>query len=93
MRDIKHTATGDIDFSISDIQTSESTAQHQTDILIATKGSYKEFPTVGVGIINHIADNNTESLLRTTRKQFAADGMRVKSISLTDTINVDAEYE
>lgn len=93
MIDIKHTDDGDIDFSSGDIQYAESTKQHQSDILTAFKGTYKEFPTVGVGTINYIASNNKEGFLRNVRKQFAADGMKVKSIGMTDTINVDATYE
>lgn len=93
MIDVKHRDNGDIDLSSGDLQMTESTAQHQTDILTAVKGSYKEFPTVGVGMVDYIAENNKEGLLRAVRKQFSADGMRVKSISMTDTINVDAEYE
>lgn len=93
MIDIKHTPDGDIDFSTGDIQCHESTAQHQTDILMVFKGSFKEFPAVGVGMFDHLANNDVNGFLRTVRKQFVADGMSVKSIAMTDTINIDATYD
>lgn len=93
MIDIKHTDIGDIDLSSGDIQLEESTQRHQTDIIIATKGSYKEFPTVGVGLIDYVSDSENSDFLRNIRKQLTADGMKVKSISMSDTINIDAEYE
>lgn len=93
MIDIKHTDTGDIDLSIGDIQMTESTSQHQTDILMCFKGSFKEFPTVGVGMLDYVADNDKNGFLRTVRKEFIADGMKVKSLDMTDTINIDASYE
>ena len=54
MIDIQHTEDGDIDIMSGDILYSESTSQHQKDILLADKGHYKESPETGVGAVNYI---------------------------------------
>lgn len=93
MKDYKHSDDGDLDFSSGDLVQVESTAQHQSDIITSFKGSLKAFPTVGVGAVDYIADNNQEGLLRSIRKQFVTDGQKVKSIEMIDGfINVDAGY-
>ena len=49
---------------------------------------------MGVGILNFLQDTDPENLLRTTRKQFAKDSMKVQKIAITQgKINVDARYE
>lgn len=94
MKDIKFTATGDIDLSSGDIQYTESTMQHQHDILIAAKGDYKEYPTIGVDIRNELDNENPAEMLRTIRKEFSSDGMTVKKLDYKNgNLNIDAEYK
>lgn len=90
MIDIGHTANGDIDLQASDILYAESTGQHQRDILLANKGHYKESPETGVGALEYMNDNEPDRLLRSIRKEFTRDGMKVSKVSLD---NVVAEYE
>lgn len=90
MIDIGHTANGDIDLQASDILYAESTGQHQRDILLADKGHYKESPETGVGALEYMNDNEPDRLLRSIRKEFTRDGMKVSKVSLD---NVVAEYE
>lgn len=90
MKDIQHTDNGDIDISSGDIIYSESTSQHQKDILLADKGHYKESPEIGVGAINYVNDTEPENLYRTIRKEFTRDGMKVTRISMEET---EAYYE
>lgn len=95
MTDIKHTDTGDIDVSAGDILTATSDYQHQADILLARKGYYKERPTVGVGVEDYINETEPEELLRSVRKEFAGDGMKVTKVTIAATgeIETDAHYE
>lgn len=90
MIDIGHTANGDIDLQAGDILYAESTGQHQRDILLADKGHYKESPETGVGALEYMNDNEPDRLLRSIRKEFTRDGMKVSKVSLD---NVVAEYE
>ena len=96
MIDIRQTEDGDIDLSMGDFAMVEPTGQHQRDILIAAPGYYKESPTVGVDSISDMLESDKEAYLRTVRRQFARDGMRVDSVKHNDytgILQVEAEYE
>lgn len=94
MIDIAHTPNGDIELGTGDLVYAESTEQHQQDILVADQGHYKEFPETGVGIMNFLQDNDPENLLRTIRKQFTKDGIKVRHIGIEQNqIHVTAGYE
>lgn len=90
MIDIAHTTTGDIDLATGDLIYSESTGQHQRDILLSGKGHYKECPEMGVDALNYINDVEPENLFRTIRKEYTRDGMKVTKVSMNQTI---AHYE
>lgn len=90
MIDIQHTEDGDIDITSGDILYSESTSQHQKDILLADKGHYKESPETGVGAVNYINDTDQENFYRAVRKELTRDGMKVTKVSMDNTI---ARYE
>ena len=94
MIDIKQQENGDIDLSTGDLQLAEPTGQHQRDMLIATQGSYKEAPIVGVGAINYLNDNERTGFLRAVNKEFTRDGMKVYEIGMPGgELIIDAEYE
>ncbi len=95
MTDIKHTEDGDIDLSSHDLQYADSDAQHQKDILLSQKGHYKQYPEVGVDIAAHINETDPESLLRSIRKEFAADGMKITKVTVNalGELETDAHYE
>lgn len=90
MIDIAHTSDGDIDLLAGDILYTESTGQHQRDILLSGKGHYKETPELGVDAMEYVNDNEPENLLRAIRKEFTRDGMKVTKVSMDHTI---ASYE
>jgi len=93
MIDIKLDEEGDVYVSGEDIQYTESTTQHQRDLILAQKGHYKEAPGTGVGAINFIHDEDPENFLRTIRKEFTRDGMKVERVSFTgNELIVNAEY-
>lgn len=95
--DILETADGDIDFSSGDIVYTESTQQHERDLLYARKGDYKAAPGVGVGVENYLKDERAADMLPEIRRQFTNDGMTVRSLKLTSngdkgTVTIDASY-
>lgn len=93
MIDIKFDKEGDVDISADDIQYVESTSQHQRDLIIAQRGHYKEMPGVGVGAINFIHDEDPENFLRTIRKEFTRDGMKVERVAFSgNELIVNAAY-
>lgn len=89
------TSTGDIQISGGDLVLGLSNAQHQEHLLIAQRGSIKQFPEAGVGIINYINEGDIDVMLREIRYQFEKDGMAVESISFdpnTGKLTHDAKY-
>lgn len=69
--------------------------QNQSIILQAPKGELKEYPTIGVGILDMINDNEKTGWKREIALQLENDGMIVNDVDI-DLINnkltIDAEY-
>lgn len=96
MRDYKQTETGDLDFVSGDLQITESTYQHQRDLLLSDKGHIRDKAEAGVGAVGYLLSNEPEAFLRATRKEFAADGMKVRKVSFStcgNDLETDASYE
>jgi len=92
MKDLKQTSEMDLYLTdAGDIIWTESALQHQRDILLAHEGEYRLSPTMGVGASDYLDDEGRENLLREINKQFAKDGMTVKSID--KDLNIIASYE
>lgn len=71
----------------------DTTYQNQKLLLLAEKGEFKYRPMRGVGSKRFIESAQPDALAREIRTEFIADGMKVNSIKIEDTIlNVDAEY-
>ena len=81
--------TGDGDFVVS-----ESTYQHQKHLLLAEKGDYKQFPTAGVASKRYLERESPDEYARAIRQEFASDGMDVKTLKISETLelSIDAEY-
>ncbi|HJT74629.1 MAG TPA: hypothetical protein VJ720_11435 [Chitinophaga sp.] len=94
MKDILLTQDIDLDAQSGDLRTGFSDLQQQELLLMNNRGSFKEFPSVGIDAFGFLQDNDTSALLREIRKQFFADGMQVNTINITDTgqLNIDAAY-
>ena len=91
--DILLTDTGDIDLSGSDIVLGTSNQQQSQILLIAEKGSIRQFPTVGVGAVNYLESEDVAGLLREVRMQFTQDGQNVESISFSNNqLNIKSDY-
>lgn len=95
MNDYKQTINGDLDFTSGDIEVVESTYQHQRDLLLSDKGHIRDKPEAGVGAINYMIESDPEEFLRTTRKEFAADGMKVSKLAInpSNELEIEAQYE
>ncbi|GAA4465249.1 hypothetical protein GCM10023093_17070 [Nemorincola caseinilytica] len=78
-----------------DLAVIESTREHQRQLLLNNKGDFKENPTVCVGVINYIDDEeDTGALMREIAAQYALDGMTVqKVIREAGDIVSNAEYK
>ncbi|WP_298307284.1 hypothetical protein [Flavobacterium sp.] len=67
------------------------TAQNQTILIIANKGSFKSRPMRGVGANLYLEDHKLEDLAREIRTEFIADGMTVNSIKIPETLEVEID--
>ena len=96
MKDYKQQPDGDLDLTTGDLLVAESTYQHQRDLLDSDKGHIRQKAEAGVGAVNYMMDNDPEGLLRATRKEFTADGMKVRKVAFaaySNDLNVEARYE
>lgn len=84
----------DIQIVNGDFVAVESTEQHQVQLLLNNKGSFKENPTICVGAIEYLDDEGVNELARAVTIEFTRDGMRVDKIKITDTkLMTDAYYQ
>ena len=95
MRDYKQTETGDLDLASGDLRITESTYQHQRDLLLSDKGHIRDKAEAGVGMANYLLDKDPAALLRSVRKEFVSDGMRVRKVAFDNSnkLDVEARYE
>ena len=96
MKDYCQTHNGDLDLSTGDIYPTESTAQHQRDLVLGDMGHIRHRPELSVGAVEYLLNEDKEGLLRRTRQVLAADGQKVRKVAY-DTMNckfqIDAAYE
>jgi len=87
--------TGDVMVQNGSMVIEDSTLQNQYLILLAQKGEFKEYPTLGVGISDMLGDDDALEWKKRIREEFAKDDMKVNKIDLnlqTGEINIDAHY-
>jgi len=93
-KDILITEDYDLRVENGDFVTGESTRQHQNLIILADKGEFKQFPTVGVGILRYLEGHDGDNLAREIRTEFNKDGMTVKGIKFNGSkIDITANYD
>ncbi|MCC9071222.1 oxidase [Flavobacterium sp. F-65] len=95
MNDIIVDTNGDLGFHNGDLLIGFSENLHQEHILIANKGEYREFPELGVGILQMLNDDNYMNVLIEAKKNLEYDGMKINNIELDDdgNLNVDGQYK
>lgn len=79
---------GDFDLGYSD-------NTHQEHILMATKGEFKEFPELGVGLNRMLSDDDYIPFLIDAKKNLEYDGMKINNIKFEENgnLNIDGYYK
>lgn len=95
MKDLQVNDTGGLVFENGDFKISESANQHQKSILLGCKGDFKEFPELGVGIEQLIADDQYNEVLIEAKKNLEYDGMLINNISINENgiLKIDGKYK
>lgn len=60
----------------------ESTAAHQEELILNSKGDFKQNPTICVGAFDYLDDEGVGALVQEISDQFSGDGMDVKSVAV-----------
>lgn len=94
MTDLILDKNGDLLFKEGDLQVDYSDNQNQHLILLTNQGEWKEWPALGVGIVELLNDEDPDAVLIQAKRQLQYDGMKVKNIRFTEKgkLNVDAKY-
>lgn len=98
MRDILQTANGDVDLTAHDLQMAsewEATDRHKADIILSSKGDFKESPLVGVGSIEYLNSELPTLYLRDVSIAMQRDGIKVNEVRFDaqGCIVIDGKYE
>jgi len=95
MMDIRLDDNGDLQIANDDFMIAESTDEHQRQLLLNTKGDFKENPTICVGAFRFVDDEQHYRLMREIHVEFSRDGMNVKRVNIESDgiIKTDAGYE
>jgi len=86
---------GDLLIKDGNFVVGESTGQHIRNLLLANKGEYKQFPTIGVGINSFLLDDlDDRELSRMITTEFENDGMIINRLSVRslEDLEIEAEY-
>jgi hypothetical protein len=79
----------ELNFTGGDFVISDSDLQHQEDIVSENVGSYKQYPVLGVGIIQYLNSSGSIGVLkRSIQIQLESDGYIVKEIAF-NSVNVN----
>lgn len=84
--DLKVNEDGDdvfINTNTGDFDTFNSDFQHQMDIILSSKGAYKEFPAIGASGKKYInSSSEFTTLQRDVRANLDSDGYKLKSFDV-----------
>ena len=93
MRDYLSDDTGDLKWD-GGLVAGESTNDSVRKLLLINKGELAHAPFIGVAIDSYINDDRPGAMLSEIRRQIAADGGEVESISYKDgELEINANYE
>lgn len=77
-------SSNDLLFQNGDFVIANSDPQHIEDLVFENVGAYKQFPLVGVGIINYLNSSGAQLILkRNIKTQLETDGYRVDSVKFS----------
>lgn len=84
VKDIILDDSADLEIKNGDFYLADSDQQHVVLIINTFVGDWKQYPTLGVGIINYLASSGKSSeLKRSISLQLTADGYKVNDVVLT----------
>lgn len=70
-----------------------SDLQHMQLLLLCVKGSWKENPGTGVGLVNYLEEEDPAEMYAEINRQLRADGMAVNSVAMQEgKLLIDATY-
>ncbi len=94
MIDIALNDDEDLDIQNGDFAATESTYQHQRQLILNNKGDFKQNPTIAVGAFTYFDDEHMQNLVRAVGIEFARDGMDVREVKIAadGTLKSDALY-
>lgn len=93
MKDLFLNSGHELEIVNGDFAVDVSDVQHQDMLLMTTKGEWKESPTLGVGALGFLKDEDAFGLLATVKAQFETDGMSVRNMEFLDgNLQIDAVY-
>ena len=81
VKDFINDNEGDLSFLNGDFKVDFSDNQHQVDIIQSSKGSWKQYPLLGVGINNYLNSSGAQLVFkREVQTQLESDGYNVNEI-------------
>ena len=80
---------GDLNIVNGDFVVAPSDPQHIFDIIASFQGEWKEFPLVGVGIMQFLKSQNGGVAINAIKQQLQADGYSLSSVK-TNISEVDS---
>lgn len=94
MGDIALDENDDVQIANGDFVATESTVQHQRQLLLNRKGEFKQNPEACVGALEFIDEEGLQALIRAVSIEFAKDGMDVEKIAVNPdgTLQTKATY-
>jgi len=94
MKDFLLDDNGELRIENGDFVVGESDNQHQQDIIKCSKGEFREFPELGVGIEQSLGDDDFITTLIEVKKNLEYDGMKINNVTLNDgQITIDGQYK
>lgn len=93
--DILLTDEFDLKIQGGDFVVEDTTLQNQNLLILASKGEFKQSPTVGVGAIDFVLDEaSAEDLEVAIQNEFEKDGLSIDSLQVSSdyTIKKEAYY-
>jgi hypothetical protein len=78
-----------------DFVVGESDDQHVELLLVSTKGSFREYPTLGTGIVNWVKKQNIDlnGLEREIKVNLQADGYKAGNLNIAANGEFNMDYE
>ena len=87
----------DLEIENGDFRVDEASQQNLTHILLSQKGSFKEYPVLGVGLTRYLNSPDSTARLRLENeidKQLIYDNFNVRTLDVNDlkNIKIDGSY-